>query len=47
MIKSLKRELKAGYQDYNESDMYASRGEWVRENLSQIVATVGHIMWCA
>ena len=41
MRKSLKKEMKDGYQAYDDG----SRPEWVLTHLAQIVSCVGNIMW--
>jgi dynein heavy chain len=43
MVKALKKKMTEGYQDYDNMP----RPEWVTTHLSQVVATVGNIMWTA
>jgi hypothetical protein len=44
MIKSLKRELKTGYQEFEDDP--GRRADWTRMHPSQIVGAVSLIMWC-
>ena len=41
MVKSLKREMKEGFNQYDDNN----RAEWVLANLAQVVSCVGCIMW--
>ena len=44
MQKSLRREMKLAYQEYEEDP--ADRAEWTKWFPSQVVATVSQVMWC-